>query len=49
MEICFEDADNKLEEKKFYCILAKRLGITLENASKSLKEKLSSCPLILES
>lgn len=49
LEICFEDAGDKLEEKKFCCILAGKLGITPENAPETLKEKLSSCPLILES
>ncbi len=49
LEICFEDADDKLEEKKFCCILAERLGITPDNAPESLKEKVSSCSIILES
>ncbi len=49
LEICFEDADDNLEEKKFCCILAEKIGISPENAPEPLKEKLSSCPVILGS
>ncbi len=49
LEICFEDAGEDPDEKKFCCILAERLGITLENAPGTLKDKLSSCSAILGS
>ncbi len=47
LQICFEDADDDLEEKRFCCILAQKVGVTPESAPEDLKDKLSSCPLVL--
>ncbi len=49
LEICFEDADDNLEEKRFCCILAEKIGVNPEEAPEHLKDKLSSCPVILGS
>ena len=48
LEICFEEADDDLEEKKFCCLLARHVKINPEEAPETLKQALSSCPFILE-
>ncbi len=48
LEVCFQEADGDLEEKKFCCILARQVGIDYENAPEHLKQALSLCPVLLE-
>jgi|YelNatPaOPRAMG01_1025707.scaffolds.fasta_scaffold05865_4 hypothetical protein len=47
LQICFEDAGDDPQERKFCCILAQKVGVTPENAPEDLKDDLSSCPLVL--
>jgi hypothetical protein len=49
LELCFQDADDDIEEKRFCCFLADRLGISPEDERlpEALRERLSICPVVL--
>ncbi len=49
LELCFQDADGDLEEQRFCCFLADRLGVSPEDLKipEKLRERLSVCPVIL--
>lgn len=49
LETCFQDANGDLEEQRFCCFLADRLGVSPEDPRlpEILREKLSVCPVIL--
>ncbi len=49
LETCFQDADGDLEEQRFCCFLADRLGVspTDERLPEALRERLSICPVVL--
>ncbi|MBC7228720.1 MAG: hypothetical protein H5T61_16050 [Thermoflexales bacterium] len=49
LETCFQDANGDLEEQRFCCFLADRLGVSPEDPRlpEKLRERLSVCPVIL--
>jgi hypothetical protein len=48
LELCFQDANGDLEEQRFCCFLADRLGLSPEDPRlpEALRERLSVCPVI---
>ncbi|MCS7283997.1 MAG: hypothetical protein NZ769_11780 [Anaerolineae bacterium] len=49
LELCFQDADGDLEEQRFCCFLADRLGVSPEDPKlpENLRERLAICPVVL--
>ncbi|MCS7179172.1 MAG: hypothetical protein RML46_12790 [Anaerolineae bacterium] len=49
LELCFQDANGDLEEQRFCCFLADRLGVSPEDPKlpEKLRERLSVCPVVL--
>ncbi len=50
MELCFRGAGDDLEERRFCCLLAGRLGLSPEDKRlpPTLREGLLSCPIVLK-
>lgn len=50
LEICFKDANGDLDEHRFCCILAERLGISPddERLKEQVREYLRTCPVVLQ-
>ncbi len=49
LEACFQDANGDIEEQRFCCFLADRLGVSLEDPRlpEKLRERLSICPAVM--
>ncbi|MGQ9467310.1 MAG: hypothetical protein ACUVXE_06000 [Anaerolineae bacterium] len=50
LEICFKDANGDLDEQRFCCLLADRLGVSPddERLREQVREYLRACPVVLQ-
>lgn len=50
LEICFKDANGDLDEWRFCCLLAGRLGVSPddERLKEQIREWLRTCPVVLQ-